>query len=92
MVHEWYEPEDSVRAGLPDGKACLCDPRATSVLHHDRPRTLRRVAVLSQLRQRHGDLGIPPIYRLVCGGAPPPSRALLSTLDRQPRYSMGRKS
>jgi hypothetical protein len=39
----------------------VCDPRATSVLDHDRLRKLRRVTMSSQSRQGSGDFSIAAI-------------------------------
>jgi hypothetical protein len=53
-----------VSAGHSTSRTRACDPRATSVLDHDRLRQPGGVTVGSQVRQRGGDLGIPAVNRM----------------------------
>ena len=52
-----------VPAGHSPNPAPSCDAHATSVLHHDRPRKLRRISVSRQFGQRRGYLGVTAIHR-----------------------------
>ena len=75
-------------ADQPHCRALSCDPRATSMLDHDRPGQLRRITMSRQIGQRRSYLSVTAIDSVQVtigrgwGGMAEPTHQVL---DRRPR-------